>query len=125
MSNKSFAQLEVSSRAELRTWLLAHYTQAQSMWLVTWKRPDVRYLPYGDVVDELLCFGWVDSLPRKLDATRSMLLISPRKLKSAWSQVNKDRVERLLREGWTRQGLQRCRPRRQVAPGMRSTQWRR
>ncbi len=74
--------------------------QAQSVWLVTWKKASGdRHVPYGDIVDEALCFGWIDSLPRKLDAARSMLLLSPRKRGSAWSAVNKARLERLAAAG--------------------------
>ncbi len=58
-----------------------------------------RYLPYDAIVEEALCFGWVDSLPRELDAERSMHLLAPRKPGSAWSKVNKARVERLAAEG--------------------------
>jgi len=53
----------------------------------------------ADLSEEALCFGWVDSLPRKLDAARSMLLVTPRKARSGWSRLNKERVERLLRAG--------------------------
>ncbi|NJL53076.1 MAG: hypothetical protein HC930_14395 [Hydrococcus sp. SU_1_0] len=52
-------------------------------------------MPYNDVVEECLCFGWIDSLPRKLDQQRTMLYISPRKQNSNWSKANKDRVARL------------------------------
>lgn len=70
------------------------------MWLVTWKKAKAdHHIPYGEIVDECLCFGWVDSLPRKLDEDRSMLLISPRKPGSAWSGINKGKVERLMATG--------------------------
>lgn len=82
-AGQDIAQFEVTSRAALRAWLKAHHTQAESMWLVTWKKPDARNAPYDAIVEELLCVGWVDSLPRKLDDARTMLLISPRKPKSA------------------------------------------
>ena len=94
-----FPRIVVASRAELRTWLAAHHTRTQSIWLVTWKKGDPRHVPYGHIVEEALCFGWVDSLPRKLDAERSMLLLSPRRNGSAWSKANKARVERLIGEG--------------------------
>lgn len=58
-----------------------------------------QHLTYDDVVDEALCFGWVDSRPRSLDDERSQLLLTPRKATSRWSAVNKGRVERLIREG--------------------------
>lgn len=94
-----FEQVEITSRAGLRSWLAANHAQTASIWLVTWKKGDARYVPYGEVVDEALCFGWVDSLPRKLDSERTMLLLSPRRAGSAWSKVNKDKAERLIRDG--------------------------
>jgi uncharacterized protein YdeI (YjbR/CyaY-like superfamily) len=92
-------QVEVKSRAALRAWLASHHRGSDSIWLVTYKKPSPFYLPYDAIVEEVLCFGWVDSLPRKLDAERTMLRLSPRKAGSAWSKVNKDRVERLIASG--------------------------
>lgn len=89
----------VASRAEWRAWLEAHHTQAEAIWLVIWKKPDLRNLSNDDVVEEALCFGWIDSLPRKLDDTRSMLLLAPRKAKSAWSALNKTRAEKMINQG--------------------------
>ena len=57
------------------------------------------YVAYGDIVEEALCFGWVDSVPRKLDAERSQLLVTPRKRGSRWSKANKVRIERLTTVG--------------------------
>lgn len=93
-------RVEVTSRAQLRAWLEGHNTSSASVWLVTWKKQDPeRHLPYDAIVEEALCFGWVDSLPRKLDAERSMLLLSPRKRGSAWSAANKARIVRLIEDG--------------------------
>lgn len=92
-------QVEVRSRAELRGWLATNYGQAESIWLVTFKKPSLWHVPYGEIVDEVLCFGWIDSQPRLLDEARSMLRLSPRKPKSGWSKVNKDRIERLIADG--------------------------
>jgi uncharacterized protein YdeI (YjbR/CyaY-like superfamily) len=92
-------QVEVRSRAELRGWLAANHGQVESIWLVTYKKPSPWHVPYGDIVDEVLCFGWIDSQPRLLDEARSMLRLSPRKPKSGWSKVNKDRIERLIADG--------------------------
>ncbi|MDE2385014.1 MAG: YdeI/OmpD-associated family protein [Alphaproteobacteria bacterium] len=93
------ARVEISSRAELRAWLSKHHGQPQSIWLVTRKKPDPRNVPYNDIVEEALCFGWVDSLPRALDEKRSMLRLSPRKPGSAWSKLNKQRVATLIASG--------------------------
>ncbi|OSZ72814.1 hypothetical protein CAP39_01295 [Sphingomonas sp. IBVSS1] len=92
-------QVAVENRAALRDWLAAHHAQAGSIWLVTWKKGDPRHISYDDIVEEALCFGWIDSLPRKLDAQRTMLRLSPRKPGSGWSTVNKARIERLLAAG--------------------------
>jgi uncharacterized protein YdeI (YjbR/CyaY-like superfamily) len=86
-------EVEVASRAALRDWLARHHTQASGVWLVSYKRADTdRYLPYAAIVEECLCFGWVDSLPRAKDDLRSMLWIAPRKPGSNWSKANKDRI---------------------------------
>jgi uncharacterized protein YdeI (YjbR/CyaY-like superfamily) len=56
-------------------------------------------VPPVDVVEEALCFGWIDSLPRSLDDRRSMRLLSPRRAGSAWSRVNKEKIARLIERG--------------------------
>jgi uncharacterized protein YdeI (YjbR/CyaY-like superfamily) len=91
---------EVRSIAGLRAWLAKNHTQKMSFWLITYKKvvPEF-YLEYSQVVDELLCFGWIDSLPRSLDAQRKMLRISPRKPRSAWSKINRDKVKKLIASG--------------------------
>lgn len=92
--------VEVSSRAEWRAWLEANHATAPGIWLTTFKKADAaRHLPYGEVVEEALCFGWVDSKPRSLDEQRSQLLITPRKPTSRWSKANKERIERLTAAG--------------------------
>lgn len=92
-------QVEIRSRAELRAWLSANHSRTASIWLVTWKKHTPHHVPYSEVVDEALCFGWIDSQPKLLDADRSMLRLSPRKPGSGWSKVNKDKIERLTRAG--------------------------
>lgn len=93
-------QVEVTNLTQLRLWLASHREQKEAVWLITYKKSQGdTYVPYSEVVDELLCWGWIDSTPRKLDAERSMLLIANRKPKSRWSKVNKDKVARLLQEG--------------------------
>lgn len=97
---ESLEQVEVKSRSELRGWLATNHTQAESIWLVTYKKKMADwYVDYDAIVEECLCFGWVDSLTRAKDEKRSMLLLAPRKEKSAWSGSNKRRVEKLLVAG--------------------------
>lgn len=85
-------QIQVRSLDELRAWLAAHHEETGSVWLVTFKKPHPDYLPWGDVVAELLCWGWIDSAVRGIDETKFKHLISPRKETSAWSAVNKKLV---------------------------------
>ncbi|NEP17941.1 MAG: hypothetical protein F6J97_13720 [Leptolyngbya sp. SIO4C1] len=97
---KDFLKVEVTSRQQWRDWLAANHQQVESIWLVTYKKAaGDRYLPYDAIVEEALCYGWVDSLPRALDAERTMLLLSPRRPGSAWSKLNKERVAQLSQAG--------------------------
>lgn len=91
--------LTIRSRAELRDWLAAHHTDPGPVWLATFKRHHPDYLAYEPQVEELLCWGWIDSVTRALDADRSMILIAPRSPKSAWSAINKAHVERAVASG--------------------------
>lgn len=98
--SKREEQVIIESAEDLRRWLAKNHASAGSVWLVTWKKGSGGpYVSYDEIVDVLLCFGWVDSLPRKLDANRTMRRISPRDPKSSWSKVNKERVERLIKAG--------------------------
>ncbi|MDJ0781376.1 MAG: YdeI/OmpD-associated family protein [Desulfosarcinaceae bacterium] len=109
----------IESVAQLRRWLGDHHAQRQSVWIVTWKKGAGRpYVGYDDIVDQCLCFGWVDSLRRKVDDARTMLRISPRNPKSNWSRANKRRVARL-----TRDGLMRPSGSRMVALAKRRGTW--
>lgn len=101
--------LTVTSRAAWRAWLAAHHTEPGGVWLVTFKKASGKPRPsYNDVVEEALCFGWVDSLGRKLDGERTMLYFAPRKAGSGWSRPNKERIERLVASGqMTAAGLEK------------------
>ena len=91
---------EFRSRSELRAWLQQNGRSEGSFWLVTYKKhiPEY-YLRYGEVVEELLCFGWVDGRTRRVDEDRTSLLVAPRKSGSTWSASNKARVARLAENG--------------------------
>lgn len=91
--------LTVRSRPELRGWLAEHHSDKGPVWLASYKKHHPDYLPYEPQVEELLCWGWIDSVTRALDADRSMILIAPRNPKSAWSALNKAHVERAIASG--------------------------
>jgi uncharacterized protein YdeI (YjbR/CyaY-like superfamily) len=93
-------QVTVETREQWRAWLSEHAATSPGVWLVTWKKTSPHpTLAYDDLVEEALCFGWVDSLPRSLDDERTQLRVTPRKKGSNWSRPNKERVERLTAAG--------------------------
>ncbi|MEZ4767903.1 MAG: YdeI/OmpD-associated family protein [Caldilineales bacterium] len=88
------------TRAEWRAWLEQNHANDEGVWLITFKKATGKpRIDYEDAVEEALCFGWIDSKPRKLDDQRSMLWFAPRKPGSGWSRPNKERVERMLAAG--------------------------
>ena len=91
--------VEIRSMEDLRAWLADNHDSPESVWLVTYKKVHVAHVPWGDVVEELIAWGWIDSAVRSVDETRYKHLISPRKDGSAWSAVSKGIVERLRTEG--------------------------
>lgn len=94
-----FPHVEIRSATELRTWLAENHARAESVWLVTFmKHTGASYVSRDAVLDELLCFGWIDGERRKVDDDRTMQLISPRRT-HAWTQSYRSRAERLQLEG--------------------------
>lgn len=90
----------VRTRAEWRQWLQHHHGRPQGVWLVTFRQGSGQAAPgYDAAVEEALCYGWVDSRPKKLDERRTMLWFAPRKPGSAWARPNKLRVQRLIAQG--------------------------
>ena len=88
------------SRAEWRKWLEENQARPDGVWLISYKKATGKpRFDYADAVEEALCFGWIDSKPGKLDEERSMLWFTPRKPKTGWSKLNKERVEKLLKAG--------------------------
>lgn len=87
-----FRDVVVRSRRELRDWLAKNHADGASVWLVTYKKHAPHYLDYGDMIEELICWGWIDSRTRSLDEDRSSILIARRNPKSAWSAINKAKV---------------------------------
>ena len=76
-----FDKIEIESPEDLRNWLSQNYSNENSFWLVTYKKSETtKYVSRWDVLDELLCFGWIDGIRRKLDDKRTMQLISKRKV---------------------------------------------
>jgi uncharacterized protein YdeI (YjbR/CyaY-like superfamily) len=100
-------QVQVTSRAEWRQWLMANADTSPGIWLVLPRRGNGAPAPtYDDVVEEALCFGWIDSTVRTRDERFALQLLTPRKPTSTWSASNKERLSRLIPAGlMTERGL--------------------
>lgn len=96
----SYEQVVVEDQEHWRAWLEANHATSPGIWLVTWKAGSGRSrLSWQAIVDEALCYGWIDSRPRSVDAQRSARLLTPRKPASRWSARNKARVQALTAAG--------------------------
>jgi uncharacterized protein YdeI (YjbR/CyaY-like superfamily) len=90
-------QVYAADRGAWRAWLAEHHGRGDGVWVVYDRGPTG--LDYDGIVEEALCFGWVDSQGRGLDEARTMLYVAPRKKGSGWAGTNKARIERLSAEG--------------------------
>jgi uncharacterized protein YdeI (YjbR/CyaY-like superfamily) len=88
------------SRKAWRNWLERNAASSKGVWLVYAKKHSgLPSLTYNDAVEEALCFGWIDSRVNPIDDSFYKQVFTPRKRASAWSALNKSRVERLLAAG--------------------------
>lgn len=93
-------QLYVTNRNEWRRWLQRHYAKEIEIWLIFYKKETSRpTIPYGAAVEEALCFGWIDSIIKRIDDRKYARKFTPRKDKSNWSQLNKKRAGKMIKEG--------------------------
>jgi uncharacterized protein YdeI (YjbR/CyaY-like superfamily) len=100
MTEAPLNSVHPKTRAEWHAWLEQNHTRGEGVWMVGFKKATGKpRVEYEEAVEEALSFGWIDSKPGKLDAERTMLWLSPRKPGTGWSRHNKERVEKLLREG--------------------------
>jgi len=98
LKTENFKKVEIESQEQLRNWLRLNYSQEEWIWLVTFKKSEKeKYVSRDEVLDELICFGWIDGIRRKLDNTRTMQLISPRRVQH-WAKTYKDRAGKLIKE---------------------------
>ena len=94
--------LHLSSRAELRLCLAENHDKEKCCWAVTYRskcQPEWPAVPYDEIVEEALCFGWIDSTLKRLPDGRLVQRLSPRRKKSHWTQLNIDRCKDLESRG--------------------------
>jgi uncharacterized protein YdeI (YjbR/CyaY-like superfamily) len=89
-----------ADRAAWRAWLSANAESARGVWVASWRRVSGRQpVAYEDLVEEALCFGWIDSTVNILDDERGLQLMTPRKPTSGWTRLNRQRVADLEQQG--------------------------
>ena len=92
--------LQPRSRKAWRAWLEKNHASSSGTWVVYAKKhTGIDSVPYAEAVEEALCFGWIDSLVHPIDDARYKQIFTPRKQSSAWSPLNKKRVEKLMADG--------------------------
>lgn len=93
--------LEISDRSQLRQWLAEHHTTERECWVVCSRSRVVPagIISYVDVVEEALCFGWIDSTLKRLPDGRLAQRLSPRRKRSHWTELNLQRCASLEARG--------------------------
>lgn len=115
--------LDFTERSQLRDWLKANHNQAKFCWVVTSRAKHTFYksIPYIEVVEEALCFGWIDSTVKKMPDGRLAQRLSPRRKGSHWTELNKERCMSLEDRGLMtdagRQALEQACPYEIVSKG--------
>jgi len=93
-------QVYVKTRKEWREWLSQNHDKSSGIWLVFYRKHIGKpTLEYAESVEEALCFGWIDSIIKKIDDEKYVRKLTPRKAGSRWSELNKERIARLNKQG--------------------------
>jgi uncharacterized protein YdeI (YjbR/CyaY-like superfamily) len=88
------------NRSEFRNWLEQNFDRKQELWLVVYKKHTGKnYIQLDEAVEEALCFGWIDGIMKRIDDRKHVIRFSPRRKGSVWSEINIDRVNKLIKEG--------------------------
>lgn len=91
--------LYITDRKTFRNWLKQNHKTEKDIWLIFYKQSSGKpRLPYNDAVEEALCFGWIDSIIKKIDDEKFAQRFSPRKKNSQLSELNKERIKRLIKQ---------------------------
>src|SRR5687768_1594951 len=89
-----------SNLADWSNWLTKNHNREQEVWLVYFKPTSGKMnIDYESSVEEALCFGWIDSIIQKIDEEKYARKFNPRRLESKWSETNKRRAVKVIREG--------------------------
>ena len=104
MPTKEQPVLGFASAEELEAWLEENHRESDGIWIKFAKKGSgVASVTYAEAVDAALCFGWIDGQARRLDESYYQQKFTPRRPRSRWSKINREKAERLAREGRMRE----------------------
>jgi uncharacterized protein YdeI (YjbR/CyaY-like superfamily) len=88
------------NRDEFRKWLQKNHSKLTELWILFYKvHTKKKCVRYAEAVEESLCFGWIDGIVKRIDDEKHAQRFTPRKAKSIWSKVNKERAKRMIDTG--------------------------
>ncbi len=88
------------NRGEFRKWLEKNHAKQKELWIMFYKvHTNKKSVRYNEAVEEALCFGWIDGIVKRIDDEKHAQRYTPRKTRSIWSNVNKERAKRMINEG--------------------------
>lgn len=94
---KKRKEIYFKNRIEWREWLLINHNLSKGIYLILYKLgSEKESMRWEEAVQEALCFGWIDSVVKKIDGEKRKQLFTPRKPKSGWSKLNKDHIKKLI-----------------------------
>ncbi len=89
-----------ASREDWKTWLAEHHATSDGLWLkISKKGSGIASVSYAEALDVALCYGWIDSQKDRFDKDYFLQRFTPRKPRSKWSRINRDKVTKLIAEG--------------------------
>jgi len=91
--------LYVINAKQWRSWLVKNHDKEKEIWLIYYRKSSgKKRIPYNDAVEEALCYGWIDSILKRIDEEKFAQRFSPRRSNSLLSQMNKERIYRLIKK---------------------------
>jgi uncharacterized protein YdeI (YjbR/CyaY-like superfamily) len=104
------AIFQASERSGWRSWLQSNHATAAEIWLIYDDRPDQNTVSYLDSVEEAICFGWIDGIQKRISAFEHAQRFTPRRSRSHWTELNKERARRLITLGQMTEAGQKTLP---------------
>jgi uncharacterized protein YdeI (YjbR/CyaY-like superfamily) len=100
MADDGLPQIRFASPAEWEEWLEHNHNVAEGVWIKMAKKDaDIESVRYPEVLESALCFGWIDARREALDERHFLQRFTPRRQRSRWSRINRDKAEQLIADG--------------------------